>query len=120
MKPRDIHRNWLKLRSENEAENGEGTAVTPKENKVIDKLICLIGTNEPHLRRAIERRSDHWVEFKGKMQGIFDIRFEFQDQQSDYSNLKSSQMFNHFQGNMEITSKSGLCKSLYQNNYCDM
>jgi|TARA_B110000285_G_C14767279_1_gene442348 hypothetical protein len=29
-------------------------------------------------------------------------------------------MFNHFQYNTEITTKSGLCKNLYQNTYTEM
>lgn len=47
-----------------------------------DRLICLIGTNEPHLRRAVERRSEFWIENKSKLLGgggIFDVKFEFQD-----------------------------------------
>jgi hypothetical protein len=83
-----------------------------------DKLICLIRTNEPHLRRAVERRSQYWIENKNKFSGsgtVFDVKFEFQDHPADYSNLRNCQMFNHFQSNTEITTKSGLCKTLYIN-----
>jgi hypothetical protein len=85
-----------------------------------DKIICLIKTNEPHLKRAVERRSQFWYDNKSRYPGsgaVFDIKFEFQDQPSDYStaNLRPCQMFNHFQYNTEITTKSGLCKNLYLN-----
>ena len=83
-----------------------------------DRLICLIRTNEPHLKRAVERRSQYWIENKNKFPGgaaVFDIKFEFQDHPADYSNLRGCQMFNHFQANTEITTKSGLCKTLYAN-----
>lgn len=82
-----------------------------------DKLVCLINTQEPHLKRAVERRGDFWAELRTKHAGtsLFDVKFEFQDQQSDYASLKPCQMFNHFQGNTEITTKSGLAKNLYLN-----
>jgi hypothetical protein len=104
-------------RGENEAEQQPDGAE--------DKIICLIKTNEPHIRRAVERRSHHWYDSRIRYQGsgcVYDIKFEFQDQPSDYSsaNLKSSQMYNHFQYNTEITTKSGLCKNLYQNTHTQM
>lgn len=82
-----------------------------------DKLVCLINTQEPHLKRAVERRGDFWAELKTRHLGtsLFDVKFEFQDQQSDYAGLKPCQMFNHFQGNTELTTKSGLAKNLYLN-----
>ena len=33
-----------------------------------DKLVALIKTNEPHIRRAVERR-DHWIENRNKHAG---------------------------------------------------
>jgi len=30
------------------------------------------------------------------MQAVFDVKFEFQDKEEHYSNLKPTQMFNHF------------------------
>ena len=97
---------------------GVGAATASAAGVQEDKLICLIRTNEPHLRRAVERRSEFWVENKSKFLGggaIFDVKFEFQDQPADYSSLRAGQMFNHFQSNTEITTKSGLCKNLYLN-----
>lgn len=47
-----------------------------------DKIICLIKTNEPHLKRAVERRSQYWYDNKSRYPGsgaVFDIKFEFQD-----------------------------------------
>jgi hypothetical protein len=56
-----------------------------------DKILCLIKTNEPHLKRAVEKRSEHWAEHKNKGQTVcFDVKFEFQDQQIDYSSLRPS------------------------------
>ena len=88
-----------------------------------DKIICAIKTNEAYLKRAVERRKQYWYNNASKFsqgQGLYDIRFEFQDQPQDYSNLRPCQMFNHFQFNTEITTKSGLCKSLYNNSYPGM
>lgn len=45
-----------------------------------DKIICLIKTNEPHLRRAVERRAQFWYDSRVKYQGsgyVYDIKFEF-------------------------------------------
>lgn len=44
---------------------------------------------------------------------IYDVKFEVQDQQSDYSHLRGFQIFNHFPNNSEITTKAGLTKNLY-------
>ena len=51
------------------------------QNGKDDKIICLIKTNEPHLRRAVERRSQYWAENRTKRSNtdIYDIKFEFQD-----------------------------------------
>lgn len=59
---------------------GENGGDSPtKEDAVADRLICLIKTNEPHIRRAVERRSQYWVENRLKNQGanIYDVKFEF-------------------------------------------
>lgn len=79
--------------------------------------MCLVGTNEPHLKRAIERRSQYWAQSNRSGAGVYDIRFELQDQPQDYSStfLKPQQLYNHFQNNNEITTKSGLCRTLYSN-----
>ena len=37
--------------------------------------------------------------------------------QSDYSNLKSFQIFNHFSNNSEVTTKAGLARNLYGMSY---
>ena len=45
-----------------------------------DKIICLIKTNEPHLRRAVERRSQYWYDSRIRYQGsgyVYDIKFDF-------------------------------------------
>ena len=41
--------------------------------------MCLVKSNENHLRRGIERRG--WFENKILTSGMFDIKFEIQDQQ---------------------------------------
>jgi hypothetical protein len=63
--------------------------VSPADQRTIeevqlneDKIICLIKTNEPHLKRAVERRSQYWYDNKSRYPGsgaVFDIKFEFQD-----------------------------------------
>lgn len=84
-------RGMLEELGENEIIESKTVATTE------DKIICLIKTNEPHLRRAVEKRSKYWTENKGKgVSTIYDIKFEFQDKEADYSNLKGIQMFNHF------------------------
>ena len=64
--------------------NSNTLSVSPNKNKAIalpdDRLICLIRTNEPHLKRAVERRSQYWIENKNKFPGsatVFDVKFEF-------------------------------------------
>lgn len=45
-----------------------------------DKIICLIKTNEAHLKRAVERRSQYYYNNSSKYPGsgaVFDIKFEF-------------------------------------------
>ena len=118
-KSREINRQFLKRQSE--AGDRQAT-ISPTRNlehlspvrgadeeeeqqqepaTIEDKIICLIKTNEPHIRRAVERRSQYWFDSRVKYHGsgsVYDIKFEFQDQPSDYSSasLKPNQMFNHF------------------------
>lgn len=83
-KSREINRQYLKTIQADKSTIEEDS---PKKQKEEDKLICLIRTQEPHLKRAVERRSHIWVENKSKFPGsqlIFDVKFEFQDQPSDY------------------------------------
>ena len=45
-----------------------------------DKILCAIKTNEPYLKRAVERRSKYWYDNKCKFSGghgVYDIKFEF-------------------------------------------
>ena len=52
-----------------------------------DRIVALIKTQEPHLKRAVERRAC-WVENRNKNAGqsnVYDVKFEFQDQPHDYS-----------------------------------
>ena len=60
---------------------GDHESPSKDNNDVGDRLICLIKTNEPHIKRAVERRSAYWVENRLKNNGanIYDVKFEFQD-----------------------------------------
>ena len=103
--------------------NASIAAIAPPADQVEDKIVCAIKTNERYLIRAVERRKKYWYNNTNKFSGghgIYDIKFEFQDQPSDYSHMRPCQMFNHFQFNTEITTKSGLCKALYNNGYPGM
>ncbi|CDW71356.1 tubulin-tyrosine ligase family protein [Stylonychia lemnae] len=93
-KPRDIVRQYLK-----------------RNHNMGDQIVCLVKTNENHLRRGMERRG--WFENRILTSCMFDIKFEVQDQQADYTALRPHQLFNHFPNNTELTTKSGLTKNLY-------
>jgi hypothetical protein len=51
---------------------------------------------------------------------IYDVKFEIQDQQADYSIMKMQQIFNHFPNNSEVTTKAGLARNLYRKLYIDL
>jgi len=55
-------------------------AAAPELCNAEDKLICLIKTNEPHLKRAVERRSQFWTQNNKNSSAVYDVKFEFQDQ----------------------------------------
>lgn len=125
-KSRDMNRQFIKKANETisspERKGGELLFQVPEIDYASsnnDKIICLIKTNEPHLKRAVERRSKYWMQNNRNQSTIYDVKFEFQDQPQDYSAafLRPCQLFNHFQYNTEITTKSGLCKTLYSNTY---
>lgn len=44
--------------------------------------------------------------------GIYDIKFELNDNNFDYETLLPFQLYNHFQGHGELTTKAGLTKNL--------
>eukprot|EP00347_Sterkiella_histriomuscorum_P023613 403333992 len=97
-KPREIIRQYLKRNNQKNAE---------------DQLVVMIKSNENHIKREVQRRG--WMDNLITSSNMYDIKFEIQDQQSDYTNLKPYQLFNHFPNNTEVTTKSGLMKNLYQN-----
>ena len=44
--------------------------------------------------------------------GIYDLKFELNDNNFDYDTLLPFQLYNHFQGHSELTTKAGLTKNL--------
>ena len=56
--------------------------------------------------------SKGWVENTHASSQAYDLKWTFNDCDQDYKFLKPGQFFNHFQGNRELTTKSGLLKNL--------
>lgn len=90
LKCRQLIRNFIKLLQEKQVSNkndyfsptrveGELNLEPVETNEKDDKILCLINTHEPHLRRAVEKRSNNWAEHRTKNAGshLYDIKFEF-------------------------------------------
>ena len=82
LRSRDLNRAYSKRVTDNLQIKPESIirAESPNKEDESDKLICMIKTKEPHLKRAVERRSQYWCSNSGKYQGaanIFDVKFEF-------------------------------------------
>lgn len=56
--------------------------------------------------------SKGWCENTHSTSQAFDLKWAFNDNESDYKLLKPGQFYNHFPGNRELTTKSGLLKNL--------
>ena len=53
-----------------------------------------------------------WVENTHPSSQAYDLKWTYTDTDQDYKFLKSGQFYNHFPGNRELTTKSGLLKNL--------
>lgn len=73
------------------------------------KIFILTGQHD-FIRRALKKRN--WYENKLTNSVAFNLKWCYNDCDSDYKNLKPGQFYNHFPNNRELTTKSGLAKNL--------
>ena len=71
-----------------------------------ETLVFSFRSGDDYIKRAFLRRGYH--ENSVKSSNLYDIKWEYTDAQTDYNTLRQGQFYNHFPGNREITTKSGL------------
>lgn len=74
------------------------------------KIICQTISVQPFMRRAVQKMD--WQESLFEKDTRFHIKFDVAD--IDVK-VKPNQIYNHFPGNRELTTKAGLAKNLWFN-----
>lgn len=72
--------------------------------------VFILNSQDDHIRRILKQKG--WSENKHLTSSAFHFKWSYTDSEADYKSLKPGQMFNHFQNNRELTTKSGLSKNL--------
>ncbi len=72
--------------------------------------VFIIMGGYPDIRRALKRRG--WVENKQKHSVCFDLKWTLKAKDIDYSGLQDFQIVNHYDKNILLTTKAGLCHNL--------
>lgn len=78
---RELNRIFIRKTKEAEMSTSPIRVPTDEARAEEDRIVALIKTQEPHLKRAVERRAC-WVENRNKNAGqsnVYDVKFEFQD-----------------------------------------
>ena len=71
------------------------------------KIFILSGKDD-HIRRALLDKG--WFENPNKASTVFHLKWIYTDCEKDYDALQAGQQLNHFPGNRNLTTKSGLAK----------
>eukprot|EP00929_Paragymnodinium_shiwhaense_P089544 TRINITY_DN49692_c0_g1_i1.p1 TRINITY_DN49692_c0_g1~~TRINITY_DN49692_c0_g1_i1.p1 ORF type:complete len:1309 (-),score=228.17 TRINITY_DN49692_c0_g1_i1:60-3986(-) len=82
------------------------------------KLFVLDGPDD-HIRQALHRRRPGWVENPLADSWLWHLKWRATDCDADYADLTEGELFNHFQGNRDLTTKAGLMRSLRKLDYSD-
>ncbi len=75
-----------------------------------DTLVFIFTTGDEYMRRAFLRRG--WVENPITDSDVFDLRWDLNENAVDFEQLRPGQLCNHFPNNQELTTKTGLARSL--------
>lgn len=75
-----------------------------------DKIVFIINSRDTYVKRAALQRG--WLENPISNSVFFDLKWDYNDNPSEYSNLKPSQFYNHFPDGRELTTKQGLNKNI--------
>lgn len=88
------------------------TEYLKRQNLPNDTKLFILNSQDDFVRKVLIEMG--WVENKVSSSQCFHLKWTVSDTEGDYRNLKAGQLMNHFQGNREMTSKSGLIKNLRQ------
>jgi hypothetical protein len=73
-----------------------------------NRRVYVFKGGEKYIKRALDESG--WVENTNPGSTAFHLKWTSTDTEADYRALKSGQRFNHFAGNRDLTTKSGLLK----------
>ena len=70
------------------------------------------------MRKAFQRRG--WAENEFSQSNVYDLRWDLNDNNVDFDEIRPGQLCNHFPNNQELTTKTGLARNLQRLTGADM
>ena len=91
-------------------ERDDAVSITRRRQRGGDQLVFILLGPFNDVRKALVKRG--WCENITAGSNVFDLKWTLYDTDVGYRDLRPHQIVNHFQGNDELTTKAGLCRSL--------